>query len=306
MTLEIQRTREFQTFVAKFKLPSLCASASSAVQICRIHWSIALAVAILVCSSTPLTAQLRPLEPFDQRIFDDGNTFIADAGFGLYSDQRASLAGTIGSLTEIGQFHTAWRSGRIAVELAGTVYRTFEDESVFASPTGGAREPTGERRGDVGDFRVGAVVLLTPPERPYRAALRFGTRLPTTDNEIGLERDRTDFFALLAGGLRKRGFRATAEAGLGINGTHNLKFEQMDVLVYNAAVEYRQWPVTPIAMIIGRMDGVDWDFRGNENLGEIRLGARVGDRLWFQAFYVRGFTDFSPSGGLMISAGLTR
>ncbi len=261
---------------------------------------------LLLLWPLPSTAQLRPLEPFDYRVFQSGATLVADIGVGFHNDQLASLAGVRGDLTEYGNFHAAWRSGPIAIEIGGTAYRVFRNESVFAPPFGDARAPDGDARTDAGDIRVGTVVQLTSLNRPYGAALRFGTRLPTTDNQVGLDRDRTDFYALLAGRAQRGALSATTEIGLGINGTHNLEFEQVDVLLYNVAAEYRMGRFTPIGMILGRMDGMEWDFRGNENVGEVRIGARYGVDYWIQGMFVRGFEEFSPSTGLLISAGLLR
>ena len=81
-------------------------------------------------------------------------------------------------------------------------------------------------------------VLLTPPEWRAQAALRFGTRLPTSDNAVGLDRDRTDFFALAGGRLRGERLSVAGEAGVGIFGTRSEHHEQSDALVYSLAAEY--------------------------------------------------------------------
>jgi hypothetical protein len=249
--------------------------------------------------------QLRPLHPVDWDLFDGGYVATARMGAAVLVDQRASLAGTQGRLFELGDFALAVRSGRIAVEVAGAVLRLFEDEETFASPWGGARESTGARRRDAGDFRVSTMVLLTPPGQPASALLRFGTRLPTTDNEVGLERDRTDFFALLGGRLRARGFMLAGEAGVGINGTHDAQLEQSDVLMYSATASYTRGFVSPRVALVGHFDGMSGlTIRGNEELAELRVGARVGREVWAEAELVYGLQPFSPRSGILLFAGI--
>jgi hypothetical protein len=250
--------------------------------------------------------QLRPLPPMEWELFEDSTVATARMGAGMLHDQRASLAGTQGRLLELGDFALAIRSGRMAVEVAGTVLRLFDDEETFATPFGGAREGTGERRRDAGDFRVSTMVLLTPPDQPASALLRFGVRLPTTDNEVGLERDRTDFFALLGGRLQRNGYSLAGEAGVGINGTHDAQMEQSDVLMYSAVAAYRWGSFAPRASLVGHMDGMNgWTIRGNEELSEVRLGARWGRQVWIETDLVHGLQPFSPRIGILVSGGIT-
>src|SRR5262245_54555033 len=144
----------------------------------------------------PLSAQLRPLEPLPWDVLGQPATLHVSARSGWFDAQRASLAGTVGRLIELGEVRAVVRAGRVLLEFAGTPQRIFEDDSVFAAPAGGAEAPpVNRRRHDSGDYRVSTVIPLF--DRRVQAVLRFGTRLPTTDNRIGLDRDQTDFFALV-------------------------------------------------------------------------------------------------------------
>lgn len=262
-------------------------------------------VALLVFAATA-AAQLRPLDPAMWQVFDHGHDLVARAGIGVHGGQRASLAGTEGLLREIGNFQASWRSGRIALEIGGTVLRTFDDHASFAPPMSDVTEAGPDRR-DSGDYHIATLVRLTPPERPTAAVLRFGTRLPTTDNQVGLERDRTDFFALAGGRYQHAGARLSAEVGVTINGTRDASFEQADLLVYALNLEYRRGWITPIATVVGQTEWFDgWSMRGNEELAELRAGVRAGSQWWVQAMLVRGVTDWSPGAGLLLGAGVTR
>jgi hypothetical protein len=137
-------------------------------------------------------------------------------------------------------------------------------------------------------------------------ALRFGTRLPTTSNEPGLDRDRTDFYATLGGRWRLGAFALSGEGGVGILGTRVDGLDQLDVLTYSAGVEWRVGPLVSHGIIVGQDDVHLRVVRGNEDLSEVRVGIRGGDRIWFSASAVKGIADFSPGHGLLFMVGMRR
>lgn len=258
-----------------------------------------------VLGPSAAAAQLRPLDPVAVLAFDPAAPAAAvQLGFGAFADQRASLAGTTGTLFEIANFRALWRTGRVVLEIGGTMLRVFEDESVFAAPHDEVDPESGPRRRDAGDYRIATAVRLTPERWPATGFVRFGTRLPTTDNTVGLDRDRTDFFASLGAHARPGRWRLALETGLGIFGTRHVRLEQSDVLTYAAAAEYDLGPVTPGALVLGHADGMPGaTIRGSEELAELRLGAVAGRRLWASAHWVVGLTDFSPGSGLLLAGG---
>jgi hypothetical protein len=258
---------------------------------------------VLLGLARPAGAQLRPLDPFDWTLLDEGRTLGVQVGMGAFRGQRAALAGTRGSLQEWGNFAARWRTGRVVIEAGGTMLRRFQDETRIEPPLFHAETPDDGRRSDAGDYRIATIVRLTP-EGALPVALRFGTRLPTTDDKSGLDRDMTDFFALLGAELRRERLRVSGEMGLGIYGTRFDVFEQVDPLLYNLDVRYRISQVQLLAVLTGQWNGPrTWEVRGNDNLRETRLGARLGERRWLEVGWVRGLEEFSPSGGFLISAG---
>jgi hypothetical protein len=266
-----------------------------------------LAVGAALLVPVQLWAQLRPLEPIEWAVFEPGNELAVRVGVGRYWDQRASLAGVDGRLTELADFSVVWRTDRVALEAAGTVLRLFDDEEVFAAPVPGTSAPSGRRRHDSGDYRVAATLRLTPALRPAIVALRFGTRLPTTDNRIGLDRDQTDFFAVLGGRFRRAGFSASGEAGVGINGTREPNYEQSDVLVYALSAAYRIGSIMPSVIFLGQVDGLSGRIvRGNEDLAELRIGVQAGLRRWVRVSFISGLRDASPRAGVSIYGGIVR
>jgi len=258
---------------------------------------------MLVIDPRSLAGQLRPIDPIGWDVLDPAHSWIVDVGVGVMQNQLASLAGTRGDLVELGNFRVAWRSGRIGVEIAGTLLRRFRDGAVFADPVLGANPPDGETRHDAGDVRAATTIRLNGAS-PVLMALRFGTRLPTTSEEVGLDRDRTDFFATFGARYRSGPFSIGGESGVAINGTRVDGVDQLDVWTYSLGIDYRFGPVTAGGAIVGHNDMHRRVIRGNEDLNELRLGLGAGDRVRFAATFVQGLADFSPDRGLLVSVGL--
>lgn len=265
-------------------------------------------MAVGACFPASGSAQLRPLEPMAWEVFDSGRSLAATLGVGAYQDQRASLAGTEGRLLELPNFQLTWRNDRIAVEASGTPLRLFEDRSRFAEAFGGALDQAGPHRRDSGDYRLGTAVRLSPSRwKRATAVVRFGTRLPTPNNREGLDRDQTDFFGVVGARIRSPRLRLAAETGVGINGTRYPNFEQSDLWLYSAGADLPLGLVTPMASVLGQMD---WSagppLRGNEDLSELRFGARIGSGRWLQAQAVKGLAAFSAKWGAQLSVGMAR
>jgi hypothetical protein len=139
------------------------------------------------------------------------------------------------------------------------------------------------------------------------AAVRFGTRLPTTDNKVGLERDAVDFFATVGGSISRGMLAVSGDGGLGIHSTRDSTFEQDDVLLYSVRAELRGWLLAPSVELIGQKHGPSHrEIRGVEDLGELRFGVSAGDRRWIRIEAVKGYEPFSPDFGFIVTAGLRR
>lgn len=256
----------------------------------------------------PASGQLRPLEPLDWGGSSDQGLSTVELGSSALFGQRASLAGTEGTLLDLGTFQAAWSFGRASVHLSGTVLRVFEDTRTLEAPVEGTREMNDEARIDVGDQRISTVIRWTADAaRRFDGALRFGVRLPTTDNRIGLERDETDFFATVAGRYRLDGWSASGELGMAVVGTRDPANEQVDPVVYALGLQREGGWLRPGVVAVGQIDTRPTrDKRGNEDLGEIRLGLTVGENRWAHVGVVRGFRPFSPSFGVSLEVGVVR
>jgi hypothetical protein len=228
-------------------------------------------------------------------------------GVSRLTDQRASLAGTSGTLWEAGVFSLAWRTGRVTLEASGSAQRFFREDERFAEAHPEVLPSDDGHRHDSGDYRIGTSVRLTPADWPLVGAVRFGTRLPTTDNRTGLDRDAVDFFATVGAAGAIRSLVVSAEAGLGIHSTREVRFEQEDVLLYSLRAELNGSRLVPSVELLGQRHGTTHEaIRGVEDLGEIRAGLRIGSRVYASAQVVVGYEDFSPTNGLIVSVGYRR
>lgn len=251
--------------------------------------------------------QLRPLDDSEWRLFEGAGTLSAQAGASWLSGQRASLAGTQGELWEVGTFALAWKTGRVVLEAAGTAQRFFRDDERFAAAYADVVTPGDGKRHDSGDYRVSTTVRISPDAWPASVALRFGTRLPTTDNRVGLDRDAIDFFATLGGRFVTGALAVSGEAGLGIHTTRETNFEQDDLFLYSLRAAPHGWLIAPSVGIVGQKHGNSHSpIRGVEDLGELRIGVRAGNRRWIRVEAVKGYETFSPSQGVIVTAGFLR
>jgi surfeit locus 1 family protein len=263
------------------------------------------AIALVVLAAAPAIAgaQLRPLDPLDWRIYEPGTRAIVSAGGGSLWRQTAPLAGTRGRLLEIGNYSTLVRFDRVAIELAGTAIWRLTGEVPVEEHAPGVENVVAARQ-EAGPASAATVVNLTPRRSPVDVVIRFGTRLPTTSDESGLDRDRTDFFALAGSRVRFGALSISVENGIGIHGTTEADYPQSDVWTYAFGAEYDRGPLGAHVQLVGHRDGTDRRVRGNDDLSEARFGVRLGSRRWIGLTYIRGLTEFSPAHGLRITGGL--
>ena len=253
---------------------------------------------------SPASAQLRPLEPAQWRLLRESSSVLVQAGASRLLDQRASLAGETGDLWEAGNFAVAWQTGRVVLEAGGTAQRFFRMTGRFDIPYADVEPADDNRRHDSGDYRISTTVRLTPETFPFTGIARFGTRLPTTDNTTGLDRDAVDFFASIGASGLVGPVMLSGETGLGIHSTREQRFEQDDLLLYALSAAIESLPVVPSIMVIGQQHGTTHSaIRGVENLGELRLGLRFGVKKWVKLDLVKGYETFSPSAGVVLTMG---
>ncbi|MEZ4417148.1 MAG: hypothetical protein R3E10_15450 [Gemmatimonadota bacterium] len=209
-------------------------------------------------------------------------------------------------MLEFGSVRGVVRVGRVLFEAAGSAWRVFDERAPLSEPVSGVRAAENGRRADVGDYRVSSTVLLTDPLRAWGAALRFGARLPTTDETAGLERDETDVFFTVAGQWRTSGVRLFAESGLGIFGVVSSVPDQTDPVLFMVGMQVPRERFMAGLEFVGNYDTrATGAPRGNEDLAELRVRLRSEGTLWGEVVAIRGFASYSPDFGLELRLGRT-
>jgi len=249
------------------------------------------------------SAQLRPLDPADWRIFDRDTDLLAGAGGGMLLDQPLTLAASRGTLLELGSYRLLWRSGRIGLDLSGVAVWRLHEDTITGTPTEGVAPAHRGIREGAGPFIAATILRLTPERWSTDVMIRFGARIPTTSDESGLERDRTDWFALGGARWRVGAWSLAGEAGVGINGARPVNYPQSDALLFSGSVLRAQGPVSVFTALTGQLDGLNGSVRGNEDKAELRTGVRLGRRWWLQTTWVHGLTRTSPDNGFLLLAG---
>jgi hypothetical protein len=261
-----------------------------------------LCVLSLIGFFTPLhlRAQLRPLEPPAYHAFDGNANVFVTVGATALSGQHASLAGTQGTLTELGVYSITWRTGRVALSASGTAFWKMSNEKQVEPALSGV-EPSHK---DAGPVILETDARLSPNHAALLWLLRFGMQLPTTSFRSGLERDEADVFATL--GIRtQKPLWVAAELGTAINGKPEPMLGQTDVVVYSFGAGYRgkRIPVIPELWVVGHDDLHSRRYRGNEDLSELRVSVRSRGKVWIGAQYIHGLREFSPDNGVRVTIG---
>lgn len=278
----------------------------------RLAPGLALVLALLspVALSPASPPQLRPVEPIDWTGFEEERGSMS-IGAMVLGGQRAALLGTEGRLVELGTLEFAVRVDRLLIHVRASPYRRFVQsarfDDRFAEPAVGVERADGTRV-DAGTVLVSTTLPLgrsgARDTGRQQFVVRFGMRLPTTDDVIGIERDETDVF--LSVGTRRvvDAWDLAAEVGVAIFGRATGE-GQTDPILYGASIRRTGAAIRPYAEWIGHHDtrrgGAP---RGNENLGEVRIGLRTGDRWWLDAHAIVGVAEFSPDVGGRVRLGV--
>jgi hypothetical protein len=260
----------------------------------------------LVCSD-PAFAQLRPVDPIDWAGFEEARGSVALGGT-LLSGQRAAFLGTAGRLVEVGALELTFRVDRLLLHVVASPYQRFTGSDRFAEPAVGVERRDGARV-DAGSVVASTTVPLggsgARTARAQQFALRFGMRLPTHDDAIGLERDETDVFATFGTRRVVGAWDVAGEVGFGIFGVRSPTGGQTDPILYAASIRRDGALLRPYLEWTGHHDTrAQGAPRGNENLSEVRIGVEVGNRWWLDAQAIAGLSTFSPDAGGRVRVGL--
>ncbi len=261
-------------------------------------------VLALGAGAGPLAAQLRPLDPMDGRAFDPGVVGVAGGGGDDIEGPRASAAGTRGRAVETPAAILSWTQGRLALRAIVHPLRMYWEDTRYAPALPGADTAVPGRHRDAGDNVLETVIRLTPDTTATSSllALRYGVRIPTHNDRLGIDRHKTDFYLLLGGRAWVQGWSLSGEAGLGVYGARQVVAEKALPFVYALGLARRFGAWQPALDLVGQ--AAAHPPRGNENLSELRAGARVGRARWVELMVVKGLARYSPDVGVILFGGV--
>lgn len=254
----------------------------------------------LAATPAAAAAQLRPMEAVPWR---NGPETMVMAGASAYGSARAPMAGVEGTLYEAAVVQLSAAFGRAAVRVQAARH-VLDPARRYAPPARTTEDRGLERLSDFSDVTLETLLYFSTPDW-LMAGMRLGSRVPSSDNEVGLDRDQADVYGTLMLGGGGEAVWIETEAGVGVHGSRGTqRLEQQDPLLYSAFLRAHRGPITARIGLIGHVFWTnDWSTRGNENMGEWRAGLRVGHHTFLDAAAVAGLTRTSPDWGLRLRVG---
>ncbi len=256
--------------------------------------SLRLVFFLLLClfASLPLSAQNRPLRTADAEILPPG-TMRAQVGFDFLQNVDFPLSGLSGDLTSVGVVDVRLGVGKmVEVQLEGAVQHfldvkkrgakfvpILELDGTCNTPTGGGPVTGGCSTHDTGDFSLITKVRIFPETgRRPSLAMRFGFKMPNSNQVRGIGTNSTDVFAAFILQKRFGKLNLFGNLGLAILQSPNAEFSQNDVLIYGGAFTY---PLHRRFNVAGEVAGrhstrtINADLAGTESRSQARFGFQI-------------------------------
>jgi len=227
----------------------------------------------------PLAAQNRPLQTSDAEILPPG-TMRAEVGFDFLQDVNFPLSGLSGDLTSLGVIGVRMGVGKmVEVQLEGAV-QNFLDVKKQGASFVPVLELTGPRSThDTGDFSLSTKIRIFGDRGRWPSlAMRFGFRMPNSNQARGVGTNSTDVFALFILQKHFGKLNLFGNAGVAILQSPNAKFSQNDVLLYGGAFAY---PLHRRLNVVGEAAGryssrkITTGLIGTESRSQARFGFQV-------------------------------
>ncbi len=261
--------------------------------------SLAALAAFLLCHSTAVLAQQRPLVTEDPETIGAGRLLV-EGGLTWERDVFLPYSGLRGNTFSIVPGVSIGVSSIAEIQLDGGLYQRMQITRRTPAPLSPLLTVTGDSTSDNDDLSVGAKVrfLSETPGRPAMA-LRFSTRLPNASNESGLGKDTQDFAASLIVGKTIQSIRIVFNGGLQILGDPTQASSQEDVFAYGVSLARA---VTDAIEVVGEFSGranfADIVPPGTDDRGAFRFGGRFTHRtVRVDAGIILGVTPHDPEFG---------
>jgi len=266
-----------------------------------------IAIAALLLTTAPASAQQRPLVTEDPETIGSGRILI-EVGFDSMRDVEYPASGLEGNLRRFPLIGISMGIGDIGeVQIDGGLYNHLTITDRTPAPLSHMLVVDGDTTHSIEDLTIGTKVrLISERTRRPSFALRSATRLPNASNESGLGLDTMDFFSSLLVAKTVQSVRLVGNIGLGILGDPTRGDRQNDVITYGLSFARA---VTHAAEVVGEINGHKDTREGDPPPGTgsksiVRFGGRytVGS---FRADAALMFGVTSPGPGIGFGAGFT-
>ncbi len=204
----------------------------------------------------------------------------AEVGFDFLQDVTFPLSGLSGDLTSVGVVDVRLGVGKIVeVQLQGAV-QNFLDVKKRGASFVPVLELTGpQSTHDTGDFSIATKIrIFGEQERRPSLAMRFGFKMPNSNQARGIGSNTTDVFAMLILQKHFGKLNLFGNAGVAILQSPNAKFSQNDVLLYGGAFMYPlHRRLNAVGEVAGRYSAreINADLIGTGNRSQARLGLQI-------------------------------
>ena len=197
----------------------------------------------------------------------------AQVGFDFLQDIDFPLSGLSGDLTSVGVVDLRLGVGKmVEVQLQGAVQHFLDVKKQGASFVSLSTH-------DTGDFSLITKVRIFPETgRRPALAMRFGFKMPNSNQARGIGTNSTDAFAAFILQKHFGKLNLFGNLGLAILQSPNAKFSQNDVLIYGGAFTYplhRRFNVA--GEVVGRHSTrtINKDLTGTESRSQARFGFQI-------------------------------
>jgi hypothetical protein len=232
----------------------------------------------IICGSTRVAAQDRPLQTADAEIVAPGDVRL-QGGIDFLHNQSFALSGLTGDLTNVGTIGVRIGVARIVeIQVQGIAQQFLSINSRGPSAIPLSLTGTNSTH-DVGDFSLSTKIRLMGQEgsRPS-LGFRFGYQMPNSNQAKGIGTNTTNIFADFIAERKFGKLKAFGNVGLEILQSPNALFSQNDELHYGAALSYEATKrVHVVAEVNGRYSSrtITTALLGTESHGQGRFGVQI-------------------------------
>lgn len=228
-------------------------------------------------------------------------TLLGYWGVEYLNNWEAPLSGFHGNLRRLGSLHFQFYFSRtVSLQVKGVITQHLRMDDPLLDLNSNQRL---QQTSDVGDFTITTLGQIISPGK-YRPAigLRVSTKLPNTNQNLGLGNNTTDVIMAVVMSKRYGSTRFFFDSGVGILTPPRRLNVQNDVFVYGFGMIWNAAPALRVAgEINGFMSSSEHPPAGTEDRSRIKLGVAWNfSRVAVEVFTTHGLTSRDENFGIQL------